>query len=288
MLGYFWYVTGPNFCHFCPFDGLDSLTSVGSDLKMWSTLKSILFATQSPRVAYCDDLSAEKTTTNIPSANDDADTAALDKNQNSVAQTSSTSQQSTASVTTKKVYKALPYPGTSAGLDGASMQILQVLFQQDHGCNIVVQKTLTPFLAVVHDFNIGVEKYIPSELRSSIYTFKTIYSNLAKTSIINAGVDWFGRLNAGYTRKFGKKVTTNLVGHISNSAQVNCGLYYVGFFFNFYVLFCRSSTRVSFLLMNLNRVKCLLSQRPSITKEQIFTLAVVSKVLLLDLIKTLS
>jgi len=121
----------------------------------------------------------------------------------------------------RKQYKPLPASGTFDSCDAMSMQILNVLQQQNQGCQVVVSKQLTPFLAVVHDFNIGIEQYIPKQMGASIYTFRAMMTDMSKTNTMMAQVDWFGRLNGSLQHKWNKSLTTSVSTHISNSHAVS-------------------------------------------------------------------
>ena len=138
----------------------------------------------------------------------------------------------------KKEYQPLRAPPQFAGLDAMSSQIFQPLQQQDRGAQIVISKQMTPLLAIVHDFNIGIDQYIPEKLRASIYTFRAMLTNFTKTNTLSAQVDWFGRLNASFQRKWSNSATSTLVAHISNSNQ-GVSHTFCGCCLPFVVLLCR-------------------------------------------------
>ncbi len=175
-------------------------------------LRRTLFGSNA-RFAYCDDDDAASTAAARAAAesdeegDEDTDAAAVGA---SAANTSKPS----------KTFKPLPRPGSFQQCDGISQQILGVLHQQDEGAQVVVSKQLTPLLAVVHDFNIGIEEYIPKQLGASIYTFRVVLNNFAKTRTLTAGIDWFGRLNASYQHKWGRSASSTISTHLSKPGGV--------------------------------------------------------------------
>jgi hypothetical protein len=174
-------------------------------------LKRTLSGNRTARFAYCeDDAAASSAAVGPAAADEDGDE---DADEATAAPAATTSKPG-------KTFKPLPRPGSFQQCDGISQQIMGVLHQQDEGAQVVVSKQLTPLLAVVHDFNIGIEEYIPKQLGASIYTFRVVLNNFAKTKTLTAGIDWFGRLNASYQHKWGRSASSTISTHLSKPGGV--------------------------------------------------------------------
>ena len=180
----------------------------------WSAVKQALFG--SAGVAHCDAASAAPAAPAGTGSGNSAPVPAAAPSQGAAAPSLTASKPAPK----PKKYKPLPAPGSFQACDGLSQQILGVLHQQDNGAQVVVSKQMTPLLAVVHDFNIGIEQYIPKQMGASIYTFRAVLTNFAKTDTLSGQVDWFGRLNASYQHKWSKRSSSSIIAHISNSTAV--------------------------------------------------------------------
>ena len=146
-----------------------------------------------------------------------------DNNQPPTSQSNDSNKPSTApeKSSPKKSYKPLPKPGSFAAFDQTSNSVLGILHSQTEGYQVAVRKQLTPFLAVSHDFNLGIEKFIPKALGASLYTFTSYLNTYNGKNAFVAGVDWFGRMHGTLEHKWDNGLVSAVATAISNSPPVS-------------------------------------------------------------------